>query len=121
MENSVLSWIADETLLQAVVAGQSTAVLLIIIVICIAMLSLGADWMIDGVVDLAERTGLPKIVIGATIISLGTTLPVPFEISSMMSIICFCSVKANPISYANSVSAAYSVVLKEVLVYEILR
>jgi cation:H+ antiporter len=42
------------------------------------MLSLGADWMIDGVVDLAERTGLPKIVIGATVVSLGTTLPEAF-------------------------------------------
>jgi len=78
MNNSVLSWIGDETLLQGVVAGQSTLVLLIIIVICIAMLSLGADWMIDGVVDLAERTGLPKIVIGATVVSLGTTLPEAF-------------------------------------------
>lgn len=78
MENSVLSWITDETLLQGVVAGQSTAVLLIIIAICIAMLSVGADWMIDGVVDLAERTGLPKIVIGATVVSIGTTLPEAF-------------------------------------------
>ncbi len=34
--------------------------------------------MIDGVVDLAERTGLPKIVIGATVVSLGTTLPEAF-------------------------------------------
>ena len=78
MENPVTSWIADETLLHGVVAGQSTLVLLIIIVICIVMLSLGADWMIDGVVDLAERTGLPKIVIGATLVSLGTTLPEAF-------------------------------------------
>ena len=78
MNNSVLSWIGDETLLQGLVAGQSTLVLLIIIVICIAMLSMGADWMIDGVVDLAERTGLPKIVIGATVVSLGTTLPEAF-------------------------------------------
>ena len=78
MNNSVLSWIGDETLLQALVAEQSAYVLLAIIVICIAMLSLGADWMIDGVVDLAERTGLPKIVIGATVVSLGTTLPEAF-------------------------------------------
>jgi len=34
--------------------------------------------MIDGVVDLARRTGLPKIVIGATVVSLGTTLPEAF-------------------------------------------
>ncbi|MGB5767061.1 MAG: calcium/sodium antiporter [Arenicellales bacterium] len=78
MNNSVLSWIGDETLLQGLLAGQTTIILLVIIVVCIAMLSLGADWMIDGVVDLAERTGLPKIVIGATVVSLGTTLPEAF-------------------------------------------
>ena len=75
---SILSWIGDETLLQGMVAGQSVMVLIIIIIVCIAMLSVGADWMIDGVVDLAERTGLPKIVIGATVVSLGTTLPEAF-------------------------------------------
>lgn len=78
MNDSVLSWIGDEALLQSLVAGQSTIILLLIIIVCIAMLSVGADWMIDGVVDLAERTGLPKIVIGATVVSLGTTLPEAF-------------------------------------------
>jgi cation:H+ antiporter len=78
MNNPVLSWIGDEAVLQSLVAGQSTIVLLLVIVFCIAMLSFGADWMIDGVVDLAERTGLPKIVIGATVVSLGTTLPEAF-------------------------------------------
>ncbi|MGB5641534.1 MAG: sodium:calcium antiporter, partial [Gammaproteobacteria bacterium] len=78
MNNSLLSWIGDESLLQGLVAEQSTLVLLVIIAVCIAMLSLGADWMIDGVVDLAERTGMPKIVIGATVVSLGTTLPEAF-------------------------------------------
>jgi cation:H+ antiporter len=34
--------------------------------------------MIDGVVHLARRTGLPRIVIGATILSLGTTAPEAF-------------------------------------------
>lgn len=78
MENSLIRWIGDETLLQQFVAEQSTLILLIIIVAAIALLSKGADWMIDGVVDLAERTGLPKIVIGATVVSLGTTLPEAF-------------------------------------------
>ncbi|MBW2001277.1 MAG: calcium/sodium antiporter [Deltaproteobacteria bacterium] len=59
-------------------AGFSTIALLILIVVCIVILSKGADWMIDGVVHLARRTGLPKIVIGATIISLGTTMPEAF-------------------------------------------
>jgi len=78
MDNSLFRWFGDETLLQEFVANQSTLVLLIIIVVAIALLSKGADWMIDGVVDLAERTGLPKIVIGATVVSLGTTLPEAF-------------------------------------------
>lgn len=78
MEYTLLQWIGDEAVLQQFVAGLSTTTLLGIIVVCIALLSKGADWMIDGVVDLAERTGLPKIVIGATVVSLGTTLPEAF-------------------------------------------
>ena len=78
MDNTLLQWIGDETLLQNFVSGLSIGSLLIIIVVCILLLSKGADWMIDGVVSLAERTGLPKIVIGATVISLGTTLPEAF-------------------------------------------
>jgi len=78
MEFSILRWIGDETLLHQLVAGFPTWVLLILIVACITMLSKGADWMIDGAVQLARRTGLPRIVIGATIISLGTTMPEAF-------------------------------------------
>jgi len=74
----ILRWIGNETLLNNLVAGFSTIALLIIIVVCIVILSKGADWMIDGVVHLARRTGLPRIVIGATIISLGTTMPEAF-------------------------------------------
>ena len=74
----ILRWIGDETSLDTLVAGFSTIALLILIVVCIVILSKGADWMIDGVVHLARRTGLPKIVIGATIISLGTTMPEAF-------------------------------------------
>ena len=65
-------------MLNELVAGLPTLLLIGIIAVCIILLSKGADWMIDGVVHLAERTGLPKIVIGATIISLGTTTPEAF-------------------------------------------
>jgi len=78
MEISLLQLVGDEAVLQEFVAGLSTASLLGIITVCIVLLSKGADWMIDGVVDLAERTGMPKIVIGATVVSLGTTLPEAF-------------------------------------------
>ena len=78
MGYAIFKWIGDEAVLNGFVAGLPTLVLIGIIVVCIALLSKGADWMIDGVVHLAERTGLPKIVIGATIVSLGTTMPEAF-------------------------------------------
>ena len=75
MLSEILRWIGDEALLHELVRGIPTMGLLGIIAVCILLLSKGADWMIDGVVQLARRTGLPRIVIGATIISLGTTMP----------------------------------------------
>ncbi len=75
MGANILRWIGDETLLHNLVAGFPTILLIGLIVVCILLLSKGADWMIEGVVHLARRTGLPRIVIGATIISLGTTTP----------------------------------------------
>jgi len=78
MEYSLWQWIGDEAVLQQLVAQLSTITLLVIIAGCILLLSKGADWMIDGVVSLALRTGLPMIVIGATVVSLGTTLPEAF-------------------------------------------
>ena len=35
----------------------------------------GGDWFVDGAVRIAEVTKIPKFIIGATIISLATTLP----------------------------------------------
>ena len=71
----VLRWIGDERYLCELVHGFPVILLVGVIVVCIFLLSKGADWMIDGVVHLARRTGLPRIVIGATIVSLGTTTP----------------------------------------------
>jgi cation:H+ antiporter len=78
MFTGVLRWIGDETLLNNLFQGFPIILLVMVIGLCIVLLSKGADWMIDGVVDLARRTGLQRIVIGATIISLGTTLPEAF-------------------------------------------
>lgn len=35
----------------------------------------GADWLVDGAAGLAYRMGIPKVIVGATIVSLGTTSP----------------------------------------------
>jgi cation:H+ antiporter len=78
MEHSLIEWFTNEALLHDMVAGLPTIALVGIIAVCVVLLSKGADWMIDGVVDLAERTGMPRIVIGATIVSLGTTTPEAF-------------------------------------------
>jgi len=78
MGQTILRWIGDEHALAELVAGFPTLALVVLLAACIFVLSRGAGWMIDGVVHLARRTGLPKIVIGATIISLGTTTPEAF-------------------------------------------
>ena len=64
MNHSVWQWIGNEAVLHQFVQGFSTPVLLLLIFVCIAVLSFGADKMIDGVVSLAMRTGLPTVVIG---------------------------------------------------------
>ena len=78
MDDGIIRWIADDEALGQLMEGFPLLLLLLIVVVAVALLSKGADWMIDGVVDLAVRTGLPKIVIGATIVSLGTTMPEAF-------------------------------------------
>jgi len=70
-----LYWLWNTDTLHDLMEGAPTLLLLIAIIACIVLLSKGADWMVDGIVVLAKRTGLSKIVIGATIISLGTTAP----------------------------------------------
>lgn len=38
-------------------------------------LQLGAEWLVGGATELAFRLGMPEMVVGATIVSLGTTTP----------------------------------------------
>ncbi len=49
--------------------------LALVIVVSLAVLGKAADWLVDEAVALSERSGIPKAVIGATIVSLGTTTP----------------------------------------------
>lgn len=39
------------------------------------LLMKGADWFVDGCSDVARRLGIPQIVIGLTIVAMGTSLP----------------------------------------------
>ncbi len=40
-----------------------------------ALLIKGGDWFVDGASGIAHRFGLPELLIGATVVSIGTTLP----------------------------------------------
>jgi len=75
---SIWNYFIEEHALRELFAGFPLWGLLLAIAFTVFLLSKGADWMIDGSVGLALRTGLPKIVIGATILSLGTTAPEAF-------------------------------------------
>ena len=35
----------------------------------------GADWFVDGAAGIAEKFGIPHLVIGLTIVAMGTSLP----------------------------------------------
>ena len=51
----------------------ATAVLLFLL--GLILIVRGGDWFLDGAVWIAETTGVPRFIIGATIVSLATTLP----------------------------------------------
>ncbi len=47
----------------------------IIFIIGLVLIIKGGDWFIDSASWIARTTGMPEVLIGATIVSLGTTLP----------------------------------------------
>lgn len=51
------------------------AMQLILLVIGFAMLMKGADWFVEGASEIADRFGIPQLVIGLTIVAMGTSLP----------------------------------------------
>ena len=44
-------------------------------IIGLVLLIKGGDWFVDGSVAIAKKFRIPDILIGATIVSIGTTLP----------------------------------------------
>jgi len=58
---------------------------LVIFAIAVALISKGADWFTEAAVKIAEATHIPKVIIGATIVSAATTLP-EFSVSAIATI-----------------------------------
>ncbi len=73
-----LHWVAHLGYLDQFVSGLSTWAVVLTLFVSIFILTKAAGWMVTGGVALARLTALPEIIIGATIISLGTTLPEVF-------------------------------------------
>ena len=47
----------------------------LLLVLGFLMLVKGADWFVDGASGIAERFGIPQLVVGLTIVAMGTSLP----------------------------------------------
>ncbi len=56
-------------------ADLSQPILLLILAVAIGALAKGADWLVEGSSGMAFRLRIPKVIVGATIVSLGTTSP----------------------------------------------
>ncbi|MCG6906433.1 MAG: sodium:calcium antiporter [Desulfobacteraceae bacterium] len=64
-----------ETGIQSVMVQQALPVLLLLMAILVVVLGKGADLLVDEAVGVSRQLGVSPLLIGATIVSLGTTLP----------------------------------------------
>ena len=47
----------------------------LLFVLGLVLLIKGGDWFVDGATGIARRFHIPEIIVGATVVSIGTTLP----------------------------------------------
>ena len=67
---------------ESLVAGRAQWMLLLLAAVAVGVLAKGADLLVDGASGIAYRMGISKVIVGATIVSLGTTSP-EFAVSVM--------------------------------------
>ena len=65
----VTSWISNPTLLRIVTNPY------LLFAVGLVLLIKGGDWFVDGASGIAQKFHVPEILIGATVVSIGTTLP----------------------------------------------
>lgn len=63
-----------EQLIELVANWHWTA-LIVTIIVSVLALGKGADWLIEEAVAISLRSGVPRMIVGATVVSLGTTAP----------------------------------------------
>ena len=62
-------------ILSSNLGGNSIAVSVFILLLALGLLVVSADFFIEGAKGLARRGGIPEVVIGLTIVSIGTSIP----------------------------------------------
>ena len=63
------------TLFGSLTGGPLIAVAAVVFVVGLVLTIKGGDWFVDSASWFAEATGIPKFVVGATVVSFATTLP----------------------------------------------
>ena len=63
------------TLFSSLTGGWLIAVASVIFIVGLILIIKGGDWFVDSASWFAEATGIPKFVVGATVVSFATTLP----------------------------------------------
>ena len=46
-----------------------------LLVLGFVLLVKGADWFVAGAADIARRLGIPQLIVGLTIVAMGTSMP----------------------------------------------
>tara|TARA_B100001287_G_scaffold208631_1_gene177627 strand:- start:1180 stop:2304 length:1125 start_codon:yes stop_codon:yes gene_type:complete len=67
--------IVASQILSANLGGNNILYSIIILMLALGLLVVSADFFIEGAKGLARRGGIPEVVIGLTIVSIGTSLP----------------------------------------------
>ena len=63
------------SLFESLTKGPMTAVAAVFFVAGLVLVIKGGDWFVDSASWFAEATGIPKFIVGATVVSFATTLP----------------------------------------------
>ena len=67
--------IVGSQILSSNLGGNNIIYSIIILLLALGLLVVSADFFIEGAKGLARRGGIPEVVIGLTIVSIGTSLP----------------------------------------------
>ena len=58
---------------------------LLLLIVGFAMLVKGADWFVEGAAGIAQKFGIPQLVVGLTIVAMGTSAPEAAKIMAYFS------------------------------------